>query len=255
MGKQKDNMKKGTYTSIDIRDDVVIKRISPNSSAEQKIYEILNSNNDILAYIEKIKGLVKLPKVCYYNNENKIVQTFVEGLNVDEFLSSINIDNEFILDVFERLVKIYCNIKTQNEVTIDFNLFNFILAEELIYVDVVPPLFKEKLKNITISEFESQKQLFLNFELQLKSMICYFLQPFICNNYSAKEICVLYEKMLEILSRFDVLKDLDVKFEHIFEYRFNLLMNYLYDNKSVTNFKQKFLSIDIKNDLNMYKGE
>lgn len=247
-------MNNGTYTNITLLNGLVHKKIMPNSIAEKKILELIGKDN-ITPYINRIKGIVKLPNLCYYNDENEeIVQDFIDLPNIDEYLSKVDIFNDNVVKIFENLTKIYSNVKKCKDVTIDFNLLNFLVGkDELIYVDVVPPLFKNDIKKINKKEFESQKQLFLNYELQLKSMICYFLQPFIIKNESKQNLKLLYLKLKDILKTCGVADDLSKKFNHIFSYRFEILIEYLFD-KETENFSTRFMEIDIKNDLNKYKG-
>ena len=161
-----------------------------------------------------------------------------------------HISSDSIMQVYNQLLKIYKKIKQDNEITIDFNLFNFIVRDNgknLVFVDVTPPLYLDNVNKLD-DRFKSQKDLFTNKPLQLISFSMYFMMPFIIKDTPKEELKMLYLKMLVQLKKNGLMQDYNQQYDHIFCERKQLFENYL--NSDIDNFKQQFLSFDIKNDLN-----
>lgn len=242
-------MIKGTYTKTKIKNGLIFKKIKPNSKAEKIIWNKLIENVDVNQYIKDISNYINIPSVCVYE-KSQVKQSFIFGLNIDEYLMKIDIKNDRVLKVFEELVKIYKNIRTNNTLTIDFNLMNFIVDKDdkIIYIDVTPPLYLKNIKTLD-DRFKSQRELFLNKPLQLISFVMYFIMPFILKKNLKSQIKILFKKMLDIMKKLDVIADFSKKYDHIFYKRKELFLEYL--NRNIDNFDKKFVSFDIKNDLNL----
>lgn len=241
-------MIKGTYTNTKFDGNLIYKNVSPDSGAEKYIFETLSKDVDINEYIAKISHFVELPEICEYEN-NVVKQNIIEGKNVDEYLMEADINDDKVVTLYRSLVQIYKNIKQDDSLTLDFNLFNFIVKDEenLVFVDVTPPLFTEKIEQLD-DRFMSQRELFLNKPLQLTSFSMYFMMPFIIRDTKKEDLDELYTKMLGVISEEDLIDDYNQSYDHIFSTRRDLFETYL--NENVENFKEDFLSFDIKNDLN-----
>lgn len=242
-------MIKGTYTNTYFEGDLVHKSIEPDSNAERHIFGVLSDGVDINEYISKISQHVTLPKTCEFK-DSRVTQTVIDGPNVDEFLVNADADNPKVLEVYQELIKIYKKIKADDSLTIDFNMFNFIINDEdgkLVFVDVTPPLYLDKVKNLD-DRFKSQRELFMNKPLQLISFSMYYLLPFIYKDCPKRDMKALFYGMVKVLAQEGVLEDFNTKYDHMFSDRKNLFLRWL--NGDVENFKQQFVSYDIKNDLN-----
>lgn len=239
----------GTYTDININSNTLIKTVYYNNlnSTQQEVLKIINFDyKDLLIYqeyllkfnfpFEKIYDLKKLNGAVEFKQKFLYPAKNIDELLFDYFKTTI-IDYNKVFVLFKRVMELWKLSHSQREVFVDFNLRNFIVYNEnIILVDLFPPLIASKIDMPTTAGVRNQIELWLDDYINVASMMCYFLQPLIINNKPCKNLKPILNKLLqEMLNIFTKVTKIDrVKLisylkesNHVFAKRFLLLYNNL----------------------------
>lgn len=187
MKSEKNNMS-GFFTNCIIENGLVKKKINFHSADEYDLYvDVLKCDDaKVLDYYDKLSlAKVVMPKLMDCKNEDgfcTIYQEYIEGISLNKWISNNGIENN--LD--KHLNFFNCLLESQlqafyldNSIRIDFNLNNFIVKNEKLYlVDIMPPIFidqtvKEKSKGCN-KKISRLIELYTNINYQIVSVIGYW---------------------------------------------------------------------------------
>lgn len=119
-----------------------------------------------------------------------IIQNYIEGLTIEEFLLSDGVKLEDKIMIINKFLRLYF-ANCQSHVIIDWNMKNFIINKEnLILIDLYPILYREDLKQITDSRLKPYIEVLLDFKEQCIAIITYILIYLI--NYDIDKVIEIY---------------------------------------------------------------
>lgn len=191
-------MKRGSFNKIYKLGNLVIKI----DTDKDKFSNLVIKEMDSKKYIKYKKDLskigIKTSKIYFYTTFPKtiLIEQNINGDNLQDIISDKNISLKDKLILIKKLLLIYKKIYKE-DVCIDCNLKNFILNNnELIYIDFVPSLYKSKIKDVNNPILNDYRDLYINSNIQLISILNYILKSFTylpkCELKEIKEIIKSY---------------------------------------------------------------
>jgi len=171
-------MRRGSFNKIYKIGNFVIKLDANKDSFSNLIIKEM----DFKKYIKYQKDLnkcgIKTSKIYFYTTFPKtiLIEKNIEGYNLQEIMSNQEVDIKEKLKLIKKLLLIYKKVQNCN-VCVDCNLKNFILNNnELIYIDFVPSLYKDKIKQVNNAKINDYKKLYIDENIQLLSIMNYILK-------------------------------------------------------------------------------
>ncbi|MGM9877091.1 MAG: hypothetical protein ACI33S_00425 [Bacilli bacterium] len=203
-------------------------------------YNILaNTDSDHKKYYEDLKKIEIDVAKLYFDKKifgkNVEVQEYIKGINLSHYMENKNISVEEKINMLKKLLIIYK--KTINEdVSLDLNMKNFIISEnKLIYIDLVPAIYKSLLPKDDI-EKDEYINYYLNINLAIANIINYFLRSIIyLPKYKLKEILKKVKIMIKEL--------LDVNLDMSKNKKANLINEYINSNMSYQEYEDIYQNI------------
>ena len=240
-------MKKGTFNKIVRFGNLIIKLSTEHTSIANEMLK-LDSRN-IKKYENDISNVgINTSKVYLsicFNNKNFIIQEFINGETVQEYLDSNLYTNLDKLKMFKKVIQLY-ELSTKNDnLCLDWNLNNFIVRDnDIYYIDYVPALYKDKIKSVKSERLKQYKLSLLDREIQLAGIISYAIVPFFAD--TKEELCNVYllmKRCIEEMLEFKI--NINNNVNHVYIQKLSVLENYLYSNQSKEEFIKKYNSISM----------
>lgn len=227
-------MKIGSFNKIYKLGNLIIKIDTDKDKFSNLIIKEMDSKKYIKYKKDLNKSGIKTSKIYFYITFPKtiLVEQNIKGENLQDIMNNQNIKLKDKLILIKKLLLIYKKIYKEN-VCIDCNLKNFILNnDELVYIDFVPSLYKRKIKKVNNNILNDYKELYINSNIQLISILNYIL------------------KSLMYLPKGD-LKEIKELIINYIESEFNI--NIFIDSNNVVIKKNKLLDRYIYGDMNKEK--
>lgn len=204
---------KGYYIEGDIYGKYIKKKMVFNSENEKLMSEkIFNTNNKVNEYYNDLKNAdILMPNLIQIYEKNAgivIIQEFIKGYKLSDWIKQ-HITYKKIRGYefyYKQLLVMQKKVYAYDEnMRIDFNLQNFIIKRNLLYlVDITPPLYididlvnnwsnkSEKLSNLL--------NLYYHLDWQMVAIIGYWLQGVIemMNNFEEQERRLFLNALLNI---------------------------------------------------------
>lgn len=200
---------------------------------------LANIDSDHKKYYEDLKKIKIDVAKLYYDKKifgkNVEVQEYIKGINLSHYMENKKIPIEKKINMLKKLLIIYK--KTINEdVSLDLNMKNFIISEnKLIYIDLVPAIYKSLLPKDDI-EKDEYINYYLNINLAIANIINYFLRSIIyLPKYKLKEILKKVKIMIKEL--------LDINLDMSKNKKANLINEYIYGNMSYQEYEEIYQNI------------
>ena len=200
---------------------------------------LANIDSDHKKYYEDLKKIKIDVAKLYYDKKifgkNVEVQEYIKGINLSHYMENKKIPIEKKINMLKKLLIIYK--KTINEdVSLDLNMKNFIISEnKLIYIDLVPAIYKSLLPKYDI-EKDEYINYYLNINLAIANIINYFLRSIIyLPKYKLKEILKKVKIMIKEL--------LDINLDMSKNKKANLINEYIYGNMSYQEYEEIYQNI------------
>lgn len=200
---------------------------------------LANIDSDHKKYYEDLKKIEIDVAKLYYDKKifgkNVEVQEYIKGINLSHYMENKKIPIEKKINMLKKLLIIYK--KTINEdVSLDLNMKNFIISEnKLIYIDLVPAIYKSLLPKDDI-EKDEYINYYLNINLAIANIINYFLRSLIyLPKYKLKEILKKVKIMIKEL--------LDINLDMSKNKKANLINEYIYGNMSYQEYEEIYQNI------------
>lgn len=180
----------GYFTVGEVNDGVIEKRLRFHSTEEEFLFNnVFHCSQSTIEryYRDLLSANVLIPKTkvyCDTSNEIHIRQTFVCGFRLVDWIKHADcIDSlNFHLQYFKKLLEYQRSVFVTNRyLRIDFNLQNFVIKdEELFLVDIVPPIYvntyvTDNSINYT-KKIERLLRLYSFIDWQIIAMIGYWIQ-------------------------------------------------------------------------------
>ena len=161
---------KNKVFKIENIDDLYSKNILSNFSHNSKTYyedlKKLGINVARLYFDKKIFG------------KNIEIQEYIPGESLALYMEDKKVPINDKLDYYEKLLIIYRKTLS-SDVALDLNMKNFIISNgDLIYVDLVPSIYKSKLSKENV-ENDEYKNYYLNNNLAIANVTNYFLRSIV----------------------------------------------------------------------------
>lgn len=87
------------------------------------------------------------------------------------------------LKIFRELIVLYSKTLRNDNLCLDWNLKNFIISKgNIYYIDYVPALYKNKIKELKSERLEQYKTSYLDRKVQLAGIMSYAIVPFFNEN-------------------------------------------------------------------------
>lgn len=241
-------MKQGTFNKIFKVGTLIIKISKDHSSITKEISKM--GSGDIKKYEKDInKTGVDTSKVYLHlklREKDLIIQKYIDGLTLQDFFEKDDLSNSLKLKVFKELILLYNKTKSNENLCLDWNLKNFIIHEnKIFYIDYVPALYKDRIKNIHHDRLEQYKQSYLDRQIQLAGIISYAIVPFFKED--KKELSKIFYNMLNIIK--DIL-NIDLtnieNINHVYIKKIIIINNYLNSQQEYNSFIEEYKSISME---------
>ena len=200
---------------------------------------LANIDSDHKKYYEDLKKIKIDVAKLYYDKKifgkNVEVQEYIKGINLSHYMENKKTPIKKKINMLKKLLIIYK--KTINEdVSLDLNMKNFIISEnKLIYIDLVPAIYKSLLPKDDI-EKDEYINYYLNINLAIANIINYFLRSIIyLPKYKLKEILKKVKIMIKEL--------LDINLDMSKNKKANLINEYIYGNMSYQEYEEIYQNI------------
>ena len=242
-------MRKGTFNKIIRFGNIILKLSTEHTSIANEMLKL--DAKDIKKYEQDIKNVgINTSKVYfswYLNEKNIILQQFIDGKTVQEYLDCEEISSKDKLILFKRIVEMYKLSLSNENLCLDWNLNNFIIQNnEIYYVDYVPALYKDKIKSVNSDMLRQYQLSLIDKQIQLSGIITYAIVPFF--DMPKKELFEIYYSMKKIIATIlKVEMNYKTNTEHVYIKKLMILEDYLNTDMS----KQDFL--DMYNSISMVK--
>ena len=200
---------------------------------------LVNIDSDHKKYYEDLKKIKIDVAKLYFDKKifgkNVEVQEYIKGINLSHYMENRNIPVDEKINMLKKLLIIYK--KTINEdVSLDLNMKNFIISEnKLIYIDLVPAIYKSLLPKDDI-EKDEYINYYLNINLAIANIINYFLRSLIyLPKYKLKKILKKVKIMIKEL--------LDINLDMSKNKKANLINEYINGNMSYQEYEEIYQNI------------
>lgn len=242
-------MKKGTFNKVIRFGNIILKLSTEHTSIANEMLKLDAKN--IKKYEQDIRNVgINTSKVyfsCYLNEKNIILQQFIDGKTVQEYLDCEEISSKDKLILFKKIVEMYKLSLSNENLCLDWNLNNFIIQNnEIYYVDYVPALYKDKIKSVNSDMLRQYQLSLIDKQIQLAGIVTYAIVPFF--DMVKNDLSEIYYSMKKIIETIlNVNMRYETNAEHVYLKKLKILEDYLNTNMS----KQTFL--DMYNSISMVK--
>lgn len=244
-------MESGLFNNVIKIDNYVIKISKNDSDIASQIMKEMNSGTPD-EYAKRINDVgIKTPKIISiykYSKYNILIQEFIDGMTIQEILNNPNIDVNIKIDIFDKLIDLYCLSEKDGNLCLDWNMKNFVVKnDDIYYVDLTPCLYKNIIIKCKSENLLQYKESYLNKKIQLAGILGYAIIPFI-KHKSRNEAKEIYKKIVSILNK-KLLIDFDnltVNYQHVYFYKLLQINKYLNSNISQE---------EMNNNINSYSME
>lgn len=171
-------MRRGSFNKIYKIGNLIIKLDTDKDSFANLVIKEMDSKKYIKYQKDLNKCGIRTSKIYFYTTFPKtiLIEKNIEGYNLQEIMNNQEVKIQEKLILIKELLLIYKKVENSN-ICIDCNLKNFILNNnELIYIDFVPSLYKDKIEQVNNSKINDYKELYINSNIQLLSIINYILK-------------------------------------------------------------------------------
>ena len=221
---------KNKVFKIENVDDLYSKNILSNFSHNSKTYyedlKKLGINVARLYFDKKIFG------------KNIEIQEYIPGESLALYMEDKKVPINDKLDYYEKLLIIYRKTLS-SDVALDLNMKNFIISNgDLIYVDLVPSIYKSKLSKENV-ENDEYKNYYLNNNLAIANVTNYFLRSIV---YLPKE-----ELRIILLKLKVIVKELfDFELDLSRNKKSDLFVEYIHGNMEYEQYEEQYQIIKRK---------
>lgn len=174
-------MKRGSFNKIYKLGNLVIKIDTEKDSFSKIVMDEMDSKKYIRYEKDLNKCGIKTSKLYFYTTFPKtiLIEKNIHGKTLQEIMNDKDVSIKDKLILIKKLLLIYKQTENSN-VCIDCNLKNFILNKnDLVYIDFVPSLYKDKIIKSDNKRIEDYKKIYLSSNLQLISIMNYVLKSLI----------------------------------------------------------------------------
>lgn len=205
---------------------------------------------NIKKYEQDINSIgIKTSKIYFYlksKNKSLILQEFINGYTLQEYFESPDVSNTDKLKMFRELIVLYGKTLQDDNLCLDWNLKNFIISKgNIVYIDYVPALYKDRIEKIKSDRLEQYKASYLDRQVQLAGIISYAIVPFFNDDkQSLKEI---YQAMIDCVSSILNIDFSQVNLsEHVYIKKMKIISDYINGNQSRDSFIEQYKSISME---------
>lgn len=241
-------MKQGTFNKIFRIGNFIVKLSKEHSSISKEI--AMMGSDDIKKYENDIKETgVSTSKVYLYlklKNKSLILQEYIDGYTLQEFFENVEISNVDKLKMFRELIFLYRKTLKNDNLCLDWNLKNFIISNgEIIYIDYVPALYKDRIEQVSSKRLEQYKESYLDKQVQLAGIISYAIVPFL--NEDKLLLNDVYNSMISCIEEI-----LRIRFQnlnlpnHVYIKKMTIISEYLSNCQSYEEFIKQYRSISME---------
>lgn len=244
-------MRKGSYSEGKKYGFIFVKKIRPITKIEEVIFNGLNKDKKIVKrYVSDIKKLGISCSNVYYVSSKLLIQKYIKGISVDEYINS-NISDSEKIKIIKSILELFKLTLNSTNIRIDWNLNNFILSNnKIILVDYIPSLYVDKLGSINTDITKDLYDLYNNLDIQLCGIIGYSMVPFL--EYDKDTFKNIYKEIIDYSNKIYIINR---KKRHIFIERILLIEEYLDSDMKkeefISRFKDLSLSKKMKSNLEM----
>lgn len=244
-------MRKGSYSEGKKYGFIFVKKIRPITKIEEVIFNGLNKDKKIVKrYVSDIKKLGISCSNVYYVSSKLLIQEYIKGISVDEYINS-NISDSEKIKIIKSILELFKLTLNSTNIRIDWNLNNFILSNnKIILVDYIPSLYVDKLDSINTDITKDLYDLYNNLDIQLCGIIGYSMVPFL--EYDKDIFKNIYKEIIDYSNKIYIINR---KKRHIFIERILLIEEYLDSDMKkeefISRFKDLSLSKKMKSNLEM----
>lgn len=246
-------MRKGSYSEGRKFGFIFIKKIKPITKIEEVIYRGLNlEKKNIKKYFKDIRKLGIDCSNIYYVSNKALIQKYIKGISVDEYINS-TVSDEDKIKVIKRVLDLFNLSLNNSNIRIDWNLNNFILNNnKIVLVDFIPSLYVDKLDSINTEITKELYDLYNNLDIQMCGIIGYSMMPFL--EYDIDKLKAIYKEIIDYSNKVYIINR---EKKHIFVERILLLEKYMEGNIEKEEFilKYKGLSLSKKMKSNLEVGD
>ena len=167
----------GSFNKIIVIKNKVFKIENVNDLYSKNI--LSNFSHNSKTYYEDLKKLGINVARLYFDKKifgkNIEIQEYIPGESLALYMEDKKVPINDKLDYYEKLLIIYRKTLS-SDVALDLNMKNFIISNgDLIYVDLVPSIYKSKLSKENV-ENDEYKNYYLNNNLAIANVTNYFLE-------------------------------------------------------------------------------
>jgi tRNA A-37 threonylcarbamoyl transferase component Bud32 len=241
-------MRIGTFNKVIRIGKYIIKLSTDHTSIAKEMLKL--DSKDIKKYERDISNVgIKTSKVFlsfYCEEKNFIIQEYIEGLTVQEYLDSPSISKSDKLKLYKKIVDLYKLSMDNPDLCLDWNLNNFIVQKgEPCYVDYVPALYKSKIKEVKSSRLEQYKESLVEPRIQLAGIITYAIVPFF--QLEKKELLSVYNTMIKYTSGSLGIDVTPNGYEqHIYLQKLEILNEYLFSDMNYEEFLPRYQDLSMR---------
>lgn len=241
-------MKQGTFNRIFKVGNFIVKLSKEHSSVSEEI--AMMGSDDIKKYEKDINSVgVKTSKVYLHlklKNKSLILQEYIDGYTLQEYFESLEISNVEKLKMFRELIVLYGKTLQNDNLCLDWNLKNFIISDgNIYYIDYVPALYKNKIKELQSERLEQYKTSYLDRKIQLAGIMSYAIVPFF--NENKQELRQVFLCMMSCIEEILNIKyDDNYLTDHVYIKKINMIFNYLNSNQDYETFIEQYKFITME---------
>lgn len=219
-------MVSGTFNHIKKIGPFIIK-ISKKDELSKKLKETFDSKN-VRLYKKDIQSVgIKTPIIILDLTLFDIdisIQEFIKGSTIQDFLyKDYEISEK--LKIIRQFLELYNNSKKNPDLCLDWNLKNFIIKDDIYYIDFVPCLYLNKIKNIDIPQFEEYKKTYIDEQIQVLGIASYMLLAMF-ENVDKYNLINILESVTELFKQYTGIDILNIDKEHVYSERLKLIVDY-----------------------------
>ena len=148
--------------------------------------------------------------------------------------------------MFRELIVLYSKTLRNDNLYLDWNLKNFIISKgNIYYIDYVPALYKNKIKELKSERLEQYKTSYLDRKVQLARIMSYAIVPFF--NENKQELRKVFLCMMSCIEEILNIKyDDNYLTDHVYIKKINMIFNYLNSNQDYETFIEKYKFITME---------
>ncbi|MGM9878934.1 MAG: hypothetical protein ACI31R_02800 [Bacilli bacterium] len=223
-------MESGTFNDVFKLDKYIIKISKSGDEIFNQVMSEINFEN-VKQYEQDINRLgIKTARIydeLEFSNYKVLIQEYIEGSTLEDILSEKKYDIDYKLQIFSKYANLYKLCKQDENLCLDWNLKNFIYNdEELVYVDLTPCLYKNKIKNIESENLIQFRDSFLNENITIAGILGYTLKALLKSE--TKEI--LEKAYSKIKTMLEYEEPNEINDNHVYLDKLSLIEKFLYSD-------------------------